>query len=153
MKKLIIALFSLIMTLCLSVTAFAAYVGDVNNDDKITASDARAILRHSAKLDKIADDFVTRADIDGNSKITAADARIALRMSAKLEDLKEDCVHDFTKTQIQEVTCDKDGIIEYKCNLCVRTYQDVTKATGHDFELVSSTEATCSKEGEKKLHL
>ena len=60
-------------------------LGDVNNDGKITASDARLALRISARLDT-ADEYTGKAaDMDGNEKITAADARKILRISAKLD--------------------------------------------------------------------
>ena len=77
------------MLLCLNLTSFAAYVGDIDGNGKITASDARMILRVSAKLDKIDDDKMNLADVNGDKKITASDARTVLRMSARLESLKE----------------------------------------------------------------
>lgn len=60
-------------------------MGDMNGDGKITASDARAVLRISAKLDKADAAKEKIADIDGNGKITASDARKILRYSAKLD--------------------------------------------------------------------
>ncbi|MBO5934108.1 MAG: hypothetical protein J6Q94_01330 [Clostridia bacterium] len=60
-------------------------MGDMNGDSKITASDARAVLRISAKLDKADAAKEKIADIDGNGKITASDARKILRFSAKLD--------------------------------------------------------------------
>ena len=60
-------------------------MGDMNGDSKITASDARAVLRISAKLDKADAAKEKIADIDGNGKITASDARKILRYSAKLD--------------------------------------------------------------------
>lgn len=60
-------------------------MGDMNGDNKITASDARAVLRISAKLDKADAAKEKIADIDGNGKITASDARKILRYSAKLD--------------------------------------------------------------------
>lgn len=61
-------------------------LGDVNNDGKITAADARLALRISAKLETVRNDgqFLA-ADTDKNKKITAADARKILRVAAKLE--------------------------------------------------------------------
>ena len=58
--------------------------GDTEADGKITAKDARKILRISARLES--PDEVTRsaADIDSNSKVTAAEARAVLRYAAKL---------------------------------------------------------------------
>ena len=73
----------------LTVCASAGYYGDVDGNGKITASDARIILRASAKLDSISAEQEAIADVNGDSKITAADARKVLRMSARLESLIE----------------------------------------------------------------
>ncbi len=62
-------------------------LGDINNDGKITASDARTILRTSAKLETLSESQLLVADIDSNGKISASDARIALRISAKLDSI------------------------------------------------------------------
>ena len=60
--------------------------GDINGDNKITASDARFALRIAAKLDIITDiSVLTAADINNDGRITASDARIILRKAAKLE--------------------------------------------------------------------
>ena len=59
--------------------------GDMDNNNKITASDARLILRIAAKLDIVSNEMLIRADIDNNNKVNASDARKALRISAKLE--------------------------------------------------------------------
>ena len=58
--------------------------GDVNFDGRITAVDARIILRIAAKLET-ADEITTyAADIDSDSKVTAKEARSVLRFAAKL---------------------------------------------------------------------
>lgn len=59
--------------------------GDVNFDGRITASDARAVLRASAKLETLDSDSLNVADMDNNGKITASDARKILRISARLD--------------------------------------------------------------------
>ena len=59
--------------------------GDINNDGKITAADARLVLRISAKLDTASDAQFKAADYNGDGKVTAADARLVLRKSAKLD--------------------------------------------------------------------
>lgn len=58
---------------------------DINGDGKITAADARMVLRASAKLEKLEGVFATAANVNYDDKITAADARKILRVSAKLE--------------------------------------------------------------------
>lgn len=60
--------------------------GDVNDDGGITASDARAILRISAKLETPDDIMKSAADINSDGKITSSEARTVLRFSARLTD-------------------------------------------------------------------
>lgn len=62
-------------------------LGDINDDDKITAADARIILRTAARLETLTEIQMLAADIDGNGKVTASDARVALRISAKLDSI------------------------------------------------------------------
>lgn len=54
--------------------------GDVDGDGKVTASDARLILRDSVGLENL---DLERADVDGDGKITSTDAREALRTAVK----------------------------------------------------------------------
>lgn len=66
---------------------YAPLPGDADRDGKTTASDARYVLRISAKLEKPIIDAAVKevADISGDSKIAADDARLILRVSAKLD--------------------------------------------------------------------
>lgn len=80
------------MLLVLFVTLFvsvSASLGDINSDDKISASDARFILRIAAKLEKVTDEEKKNADINADGNVTSADARIVLRISAKLESIDD----------------------------------------------------------------
>ena len=63
--------------------------GDVNNDGKVTAADARLALRKAVGLESYAEgspEFLA-CDVDGNGKVTAADARKILRAAVGLEEL------------------------------------------------------------------
>ncbi len=62
----------------------AALMGDVDSDGKITAADARLILRYSVALEKFTQLQRAVSDTDRNNKITAADARNVLRASVNL---------------------------------------------------------------------
>ncbi|NLA77899.1 MAG: hypothetical protein GX851_08775 [Clostridiales bacterium] len=62
--------------------------GDIDGDGKVTASEARTILRCATLLETLSDKQLLRADVDGVGGITAADARLALRTATKLETLK-----------------------------------------------------------------
>lgn len=59
--------------------------GDIDSDGKITAADARLILRCAAKLEILENEFYTAADVDLDGKITASDARKTLRVAASIE--------------------------------------------------------------------
>lgn len=63
--------------------------GDLNGDNKVTAADARSVLRFAAKIDIPNDTQKSLADVDGNGKITAADARKILRVAAKLDEFDD----------------------------------------------------------------
>lgn len=56
--------------------------GDVDGDGKVTASDARLILRAAVGLEEISTET---GDLDGDGKITASDSREALRISTGQE--------------------------------------------------------------------
>ncbi len=58
--------------------------GDVNGDDKVTAADARIVLRIAAKLETPSVSVYLLADFNGDGNITANDARSILRKAAKL---------------------------------------------------------------------
>ena len=59
--------------------------GDIDGNGKITASDARTVLRMAAKLEPTTADAVQIADMNSDGKLTASDARTILRKAAKLE--------------------------------------------------------------------
>lgn len=61
--------------------------GDVDLNGKVEASDARLILRYSAKLEEFSALQKNNGDVNNDGKITASDARTVLRVSAKLETL------------------------------------------------------------------
>lgn len=60
-------------------------MGDINGNGAIDASDARLILRYSARLENFSDSQKKYADVNKDGKISSSDARIVLRVSAKLE--------------------------------------------------------------------
>lgn len=84
-KKIFITLLAVFMLTIFSVTAFALDLGDIDGNGKIVASDARMVLRHSAKIELLNEEQAEAADVDANGKITAADARLILRVAAKLD--------------------------------------------------------------------
>ncbi len=60
--------------------------GDVDNNGKVDAYDARSVLRNSVELDKFKnDEDLIYADVDFDGKLTSFDARHVLRTSVSLE--------------------------------------------------------------------
>ena len=59
--------------------------GDTNSDGKISAADARTVLRIAARLETPSDNVRESADIDSDGSITSREARSVLRFAAKLQ--------------------------------------------------------------------
>ena len=59
--------------------------GDTSPDGKITAKDARAILRIAARLESPDDVTKESADVDSDGKATSKEARSVLRFAARLQ--------------------------------------------------------------------
>ncbi len=111
-KTLKALLISLFVVLCVSVFTFAAaanMIGDVDNDGKVTANDARAALRAAVNLEPLTPGTpaFTAADVDFDKKITASDARAILRAAVKLEELKDP---SGDHTHVWETYTNKDGV-------------------------------------------
>ncbi len=87
MKKIIYLTVSVLILLCvMNLSVYAGdYLGDVNRDGKVSASDARTVLRAAAKLEALDSIQMFIADVNVDGKINASDARHILRCSAKLE--------------------------------------------------------------------
>lgn len=74
--------------------------GDALSDGRITAGDARAVLRITARLDDASDAVRDASDINSDGKITASEARDVLRFIAKLTDRLFNYTED--KTNLSE---------------------------------------------------
>ena len=157
-KKLLQVLTTILLFLIIVVISVSAsnikFLGDVDGNDKVTAADARIILRHSANLEKISDEVSYLADINGDEKINAADARIALRMSAKIEDLfefgEEYHLHDYESIIIKNATCLEEGKEQIVCKICDKIKNEIViEKTEHTYVDTIKKESTCYAEGEK----
>ncbi len=93
MKKMISVIICIVLLSYIimpSITVSAASLGDIDGNGKVVASDARKVLRHSAKLEILPDSLLGVADVNFDKKITASDARTILRVSAKIEQFRTD---------------------------------------------------------------
>ena len=127
----------------------ATKFGDINQDGKISASDARMLLRCAANLEKVTPYILTYGDFSRDGKITAYDARTALRVAAHLDKL--DCIlygHTYEDYTVNP-TCTQDGYTIKKCTLCSATdgsKENIVPATGHKLT-ETNIKATCTSEG------
>lgn len=64
---------------------YVSVTGDIDSDGKVTAADARLLLRASAGLHNVSGAYFVAADVNTDGKITAADARKTLRVAANIE--------------------------------------------------------------------
>ncbi|MBQ6019985.1 MAG: leucine-rich repeat protein, partial [Clostridia bacterium] len=60
-------------------------LGDVNGDGKVNSTDARLVLRVSAKLETLDETQQKAADVNADTRINSSDARLILRVAAKLQ--------------------------------------------------------------------
>lgn len=60
-------------------------LGDYSGDGKVSAADARDVLRVAAKVERPVESKIFIADIDTDGKLTASDARRILRVGAKID--------------------------------------------------------------------
>ncbi|MBR2414701.1 MAG: bacterial Ig-like domain-containing protein [Clostridia bacterium] len=75
--------YSITYTIYVTMTGYLN--GDADLDGKITAADARLILRNSVGLETLVGNALFAADRDGDGDIDAGDARLTLRASVGLE--------------------------------------------------------------------
>lgn len=107
MKKLltILAAAALFVMLATGASAKTVLKGDFDMNGKITAMDARSILRIGAKIDECTADQAIIADMNNDGRITAMDARTVLRISAKIEASEEtvEIGSEETTTEVAEI--------------------------------------------------
>lgn len=123
--------------------------GDIDNNGKLTAADARILLRCSVGLEEITEPVRLYGDYTRDKKITAEDARISLRISVGLE--KIGCIfhgHKLSKHTIN-ATCTQKGYTTNKCINCSYTdgtEVDLINPTGHKL-CTRTTKANCTENG------
>ena len=123
--------------------------GDVDLDGKISAGDARVLLRCSVGLDEVTDGIISAGDLDRDGTVSSDDARTVLRVSVGLDSIK--CIfrgHSLKKVTVA-ATCTSKGYSENRCERC--SYKegeafDIINPSGHRL-VEKTTAASCTQDG------
>ncbi|MBR5411086.1 MAG: dockerin type I repeat-containing protein [Clostridia bacterium] len=156
----IILTLALLFALTAAANAASRIFGDVDGDDKVTASDARLALRAAVQLDDHLTDIAKQAaNVDGDDKITASDARLILRAAVSLEELTGTIhVHEpaeAVRENEKPATCTEDGsydtVVRCKdCNEELSRETVVLNKLGHDI-VFSEKKSEFSLTGDNRL--
>lgn len=119
----------------------SALPGDTDGDGRVTASDARYVLRVAAKLEKPVSDIDIKsvADVTGDNKIAADDARLILRIAAKLDNYSAQELLAMPRTDYELLLYASNAISlakDYGCSYSKFAYQEITQK---DMNLNSKT--------------
>lgn len=111
----------------------SALPGDADADGKVTAADARYVLRVSAKLEKpvLSSEILAVADVSGDNKIAADDARLILRIGAKLDNYSADELLAMPRTDYELLLYVSNAVSlakAYECSYSKFAYQEITSS-------------------------
>lgn len=124
-------------------------LGDTDGDGKVTASDARLILRCSVELEEKTEHILAYGDFDKDSKLSSDDARTALRVSVALDSIQ--CILHGHETEdiIRKPTCTEEGYTEKHCKSCSFIDSEKTaKVPAYGHKLTeNTTKASCTSDG------
>lgn len=110
MKKKILVLCTVMMCFLIAAVSWSAsavLLGDVDQNGRVTAADARRTLRVAANLDQFSPEEKAIADVDFNGSITAGDARRILRVAAQLDVFQDP---ELTSSSDDETTTEKAAV-------------------------------------------
>ena len=106
------------------------FMCDADASGKVTAADARMILRRSVGLEKIAEEELFYMDADLSGSITASDARTALRISVGLDGNEK---YAFEIISHNKATCESEGSIKAVCAITGKENKFTVPALSHVF--------------------
>ncbi len=106
-------------------------MGDTDSDNKITASDARAVLRAVVGLESLAPEVYAYCDCNFNGVTDASDARIILRTAVGLESQQE---HLFEFAELKASGCTGKGSFSAECKDCGMLIKGEIPVSKHIFD-------------------
>lgn len=131
MRKILIYIsIALFLTNSFAIDSFCStegciLLGDINNDDVITASDALSVLKVVAKIEEMGNSFsIRKNDLNGDYKIDSEDALYILKIASKIETKK-------TRNDPNNFYSN----VEYSNGYPVSDYISCDLATGEEFSI------------------
>ncbi len=130
MKKLLLLFTFLLLAAGFALTANAA-VGDADGNNKISAADARYVLRAAVRLEHPDDALRRKCDVDHDGAVTASDARLVLRVAVKLDKFTHPALTgNEPVVRMKPATCTAPGETAYQC-ACGDLITVAVPAKGH----------------------
>ncbi len=114
-----------------STVAECYQLGDANTDGKVSAHDARTILRTAVGLESIDLMSLPYANADYDEKITASDARYALRAAVGLE---KAVYHRYIASPEENASCENGGEFTFLCAITGKSFKLSANADHHTEE-------------------
>ena len=131
-----------------SMASAAPALGDVDQNGKVAAKDARMILRHAAKIEVLDDSVISVADVNGDDKVNATDARLVLRYASKLisvmggEEKYDKLINSEDSSVETEITTKKTDSSELSTRPVTKPTSKYTTVPSSDSTTDTSSEAT-----------
>lgn len=122
-------------------------MGDIDADGKVTAADARAILRKAVALETFSNEQKLRGDLNQDNKIDSADARLALRIAVKLDKQPGHIAKSKKINATQTIQAEV-------CACCEKiiSYTTVNPSCHLSGDWITVKSATCSENGLKQKY-
>ncbi len=112
--------------------------GDVNFDGKVSADDARSVLRAAVGIQLLPVNSMAYANVDYDNAITSSDARSVLRLSVGLETPVR---HQFDVAIDKNSLCSNGGSYTFYCGLTATAYTIELQSSEHIFNDASCINA------------
>lgn len=140
----------LTLIFCFASSASAAkYLGDIDGDGSVTASDARLVLRMSVGLEEL-------IEIEEHVYIEKVEKAATCTENGIMKHTCTDCGksytseitatgHSYSEKVTVKATCTANGTKTFTCSKCFHSYTQTIKATGHNWSAATCTTArTCN---------
>lgn len=164
-KKFVAVAIAAVIAFSFMTTAFAAYYGDLNGDEKVNSTDALIVLKYTVGKETEIDEKV--ADINSDGKVNSTDALAILRISVgqgQLEEIPEEKpsapsskeeIVEFYNNAVNKVIDEKTGYTKQRTTtvteLDAGKYTDMAGDIVKDFLGEGTTEIKNSKGTAKNL--